>query len=138
MFPLLKENFLSHRKSKIITIVTLCLYINSRWNKYTCNFFRGVMIHIICSLPIEGDEEIKLEINFFWKSKMKSSKKQIVTRSKFLTPNKLLTRLSILLAQTKARNNSNKLKNEIRQILYHFFQHSKITKKIYNNLIKLL
>ena len=37
---------------------------------------------------------------------------------KILTPSKLLTRLAILLAQIKAGNNSNKLKNEIRQILY--------------------
>ena len=36
----------------------------------------------------------------------------------FLTPNKLLTRLPVLLAQIKAENNSNKLKNEIRQILH--------------------
>ena len=39
-------------------------------------------------------------------------------RLKFLTPNKLLTRLLILLAEIKSGNNSNKLKNEIRQILY--------------------
>ena len=31
--------------------------------------------------------------------------------NKVLTPNKVLTRLSILLAQIKAGNNSNKLKN---------------------------
>ena len=37
---------------------------------------------------------------------------------KFLTSIGLLTRLSISLAQIKARNNSNKLKKEIRQILY--------------------
>ena len=36
---------------------------------------------------------------------------------KILTQNKLLSRLSILLAQIKAGNNSNKLINEIRQIL---------------------
>ena len=36
---------------------------------------------------------------------------------KILTPNKLLTRLPMLLVQVKAENNSNKLKNEIRQIL---------------------
>ena len=35
---------------------------------------------------------------------------------KTLTPNKLLTRLPMLLAQIKAGNNSYKLKNEIRQI----------------------
>ena len=55
---------------------------------------------------------------------------------KILTPNKLLTRLPIMLAQIKAENNSNKLKNEIRQILHLLYQHNKITKKVYNNLIK--
>ena len=56
---------------------------------------------------------------------------------KILTPNKLLTRLPILLAQIKAGNNSYTLKNEIKQILYLLYQHNKITKKVYNNLIKL-
>ena len=37
---------------------------------------------------------------------------------KILTPNKLLTRISILLAQIKAGKNSNKLKNVTTQILY--------------------
>ena len=37
---------------------------------------------------------------------------------KILTPNQLLTRLPILLAQIKAGNNSNKLENETKQILY--------------------
>ena len=37
---------------------------------------------------------------------------------KLLTPIGLLTRLSTSLAQIKARNNSNKLKKEIRQILH--------------------
>ena len=56
---------------------------------------------------------------------------------KNLTPNKLLTRLPILLAQIKAGNNSYKLKNEIRQILlYLLYQRNKITKKVYNNVIK--
>ena len=35
-----------------------------------------------------------------------------------LTLNKLLTRVSILLAQIKVGNNSHKLKNEKREILY--------------------
>ena len=54
---------------------------------------------------------------------------------KILTPNKLLDRLPILLAQIKAGNNSYKLRNEIRQILHLLYQHNKITKKVYNNLI---
>ena len=53
--------------------------------------------------------------------------------SKILTSNKLLTTLLVLLAQIKAGNKSNKLKNEIRQILYLRYQHNKITKKVYNN-----
>ena len=57
------------------------------------------------------------------------------TGLKILTPNKFLTRLQILLVQ--ARNNLNKLKSEIKQILYLLYQHNKITKKLYN-LIKSL
>ena len=55
-----------------------------------------------------------------------------------LTPNKLLFRLAILLAQKTAANNLYKLKNKIRQILYILYHHNKITKKFYNNLIKSL
>ena len=66
----------------------------------------------------------------------KKSKKKIGLN--ILTPNKLLTRFPILLAQLKAGNNSCKLKNEITQILYLLYQHNKITKKVYNNLTKSL
>ena len=52
------------------------------------------------------------------------------TGIKILVPNKLLTRLSVLLAQVKARNNSHKLRPEIRQILYLLYQNIKITKKL--------
>ena len=55
---------------------------------------------------------------------------------KILTPNKLFTRLSILLAQIKARNNSYIIKNGIRQVLYLLYHYNKITKKVYNNLMK--
>ena len=57
---------------------------------------------------------------------------------KTLTLNKVLTGLPILLARIKAGNNSRKLKNKIRQILYLFYQHNKTTKKVYNKLIKSL
>ena len=58
---------------------------------------------------------------------------------KILTLNKLSTRLPVLLAQIKAGNNSFKLKSEIKQVvLYLLYQPNKITRKIYNNLIKSL
>ena len=44
---------------------------------------------------------------------------------KILTPDQMLSRLPISLAQLKAGNNSEKLKNEIRQPLYSLY-HSKI------------
>ena len=67
-------------------------------------------------LPLEGDEEAKEGKGL-----------------KILTPNKILTRRPVLIAKIKA-GNSNKLKNEIRQILYLSYQHNKITKHFYSNL----
>ena len=40
--------------------------------------------------------------------------------------------------EVKEENNSYKLKNKTRQILYLLYQHNKITKKVYSNFIKLL
>ena len=48
----------------------------------------------------------------------------------------MLCRLPITLAQLKAGNNSPKLVNEIRQLLYFLYRSKKkITKTIYNHLI---
>ena len=47
----------------------------------------------------------------------------------------MLSRLPVSLAQLKAGNNSEKLKDEIRQILYSLYRSKKLTKTIYNNLI---
>ena len=47
----------------------------------------------------------------------------------------MLNRLPITLAQLKARNNSEKLKNEIRQLLHSLYCSKNLTKTIYNNLI---
>ena len=41
---------------------------------------------------------------------------------KILTPNQMLSRLPIALAQLQAGNNSNKLKNEIGQLLYSLYR----------------
>ena len=50
----------------------------------------------------------------------------------------MLKRLPIALAQVKAGNNTENLLNEIRQIIYSFYQSKEITKKVYDNLIKSL
>ena len=50
----------------------------------------------------------------------------------------MLNHLHILLAQIQAANNSNKLKNEIRQMLYSLYRSKVLTKTVYNNLIKVI
>ena len=54
---------------------------------------------------------------------------------KILTPDQLRSRLAITLAQLKAGNNSEKLKNEIRQLLYSLYRLKNLTKTIHNYLI---
>ena len=54
---------------------------------------------------------------------------------KILTPNQMLKRLPIALAQVKAGNNSESLLNEIRQIVYSLYRSKEISKKVYNNII---
>ena len=54
---------------------------------------------------------------------------------KILTPNQMLSRLPITLAQLKAGNNSDKLKNEIRQLLYSLYRSKNMTQQVYNNLM---
>ena len=54
---------------------------------------------------------------------------------KILTPDQMFSRLPITLAQLKAGNNSQKLKNEIRQLLHSLYRSKKLTKNVYNNLI---
>ena len=50
----------------------------------------------------------------------------------------MLSRLSISLAQLKAGNNSEKLKNEIRQPLYSLYRSEKLTKTIYKHFMNAL
>ena len=57
---------------------------------------------------------------------------------KILTPNQMLGRLPISLAQLKAGNNSEKLKNEIRQLLYSLYRSKKLTKQLYKSLIDII
>ena len=47
----------------------------------------------------------------------------------------MIARLPILLAQLKAGNNSNKLKNEIRQIVSSLYRSKNLSKTVYNNFI---
>ena len=62
-------------------------------------------------------------------------RKHEVRGLRILTPDQMLGRLPITIAQLKAGNNSKKLLNEIRQLLYSLYRSKKLAKTIYNNLI---
>ena len=57
---------------------------------------------------------------------------------KILTPNRMLGRVPITLGQLKAGNNSEKLKNEVRQLLYSLYGSKKLTKHLYKSLIDII
>ena len=73
---------------------------------------------------------------FFTKSKGADILNPDHSKLKVLTPKQMLQRLPIALAQVKAGNNSERLLNEIIQIVYSLYQSKQITKKLYNNIIK--
>ena len=67
----------------------------------------------------------------------KKIQKQQGSALKILTPNQIRSRLPISF-QLKAGNNSEKLKNEIRQILYSLYRSKKHTKQLYKSLVDII
>ena len=57
---------------------------------------------------------------------------------KIPTPNQMLSGLPISLAQLNSGNNSEKLKNEIRQLLYSLYRSKKLTKQLYKSLVDII
>ena len=53
---------------------------------------------------------------------------------KILSPQQMLQRLPIALAQVKVGNTSEDLLNKIRQIIYSLCREKEITRKVYNNI----
>ena len=68
----------------------------------------------------------------------KQEQKQKGQGLKILTRNQMLSRLPVSLAQLNAGNNSEKLKNKIRQLLYSLYKSKKLSKQIYKSLIDII
>ena len=68
----------------------------------------------------------------------KEAQKQQGSGLKILTPNQMLSRLPISLVPLKVGNNSEKLRDEIRQILYSLYRSKKLTEQIYKSLINII
>ena len=67
------------------------------------------------------------------KTKSKQNNTTKGTRLKLLTPKQMLQQSPIALAQVKAGNNSEKLLNDIRQIIFHCINQKKFVKKYATN-----
>ena len=59
-------------------------------------------------------------------------------RLKILTSSQMLSRLPISLAQLQAGNNTETLKNEIRQLSYSVYRSKKLTKQLYKSLVDII
>ena len=57
---------------------------------------------------------------------------------KILTPKQMLNRLPIALAQLQAGNDFNKLKNEIRHLLYSLYRSKNMTEQVYKSLVGII
>ena len=82
--------------------------------------------------PDEIVRVVKMILDF---NEIKQQKGQGI---KILTPNQMINRSPIALAQLQAGNNSNKLENEIRQLLYSLYRSKNITEQIYKSLIGII
>ena len=87
-----------------------------------------------------SDDEIEIEkpdkiVNIVEKILEFNRQNQEGQGLKILTADQMISRSPISVAQLIVGNNSEKLKNEIRQLLYCLYRSKKLTKAIFNNLI---
>ena len=91
------------------------------------------------TLPTEQDKKLNIAIGgediTELETEESAAERQRGQGLKIMTPKQMITRLPILLSQVKAGNNNNKLKNEIRKIIYSLYRSRNLSKTIYNHLI---
>ena len=84
--------------------------------------------------PLKTEENEKM-IDIVKRILELNSKNQLGLGLKILTSNQMLSRLPISLAQLKAGNNSEKRKNEIRQLLYSLYKSKELTRNVHKSLV---
>ena len=115
---------------------------NSERNKIQVSMIKNRLRDLKEKIADMSEEEKKIEkpneIVDIVESILEFNRRQQGHGLKILTPNQMLSRLPISLAQLKAGNNSEKLKNEIRQLLYSLYRSKKLTKQLYKSLIDII
>ena len=112
---LAKKLYETKNKNKNNELVEL---INFRWSNLKDEIEKMTENEIKTEKPHKILEIVKEILDF-----NKKNRKQQGLGLKILTPNQMLSRLPITLAQLKAGNNSQKLINQIRQLLYSLYRY---------------
>ena len=109
----------------------------------------------MCNLVNSGLKDLKEEIKKMYEVEIENENPELIvqivemilkfnkqnrqgTGLKILTPNQMLSRLPIALARLQAGSNSNKLKNEIRQLLYSLYCSKNMTGQIFKSLVGII
>ena len=82
-----------------------------------------------------GDDEIRKSVIEAISRLGDKEEPEIGKELKIMTPKQMITRLPILLAQKQTDNNSQKLNNEIRQVIYSSYRSKNLSKTVYKHLI---
>ena len=115
---------------------------NTKKNNELANLIKSELSDLKNEIEEMSETEIKTEqpnaiVNVVEKIVDFNNQNQTVQGLKVLTPDQMLSRLPITLAQLQAVNNSEKLKNQIKQLLYSLYCSKKLTEIIYKHLINI-
>ena len=113
---------------------------NKNKDSHLINVIKSGLSDLKKEIEKKGEDEKRIEeldkmVNIVVKIILFNIQNQQGQGLKILTPDQMLKRLPISLAQVKAENNSENLKNKIIQLLYSLYRSKQLTKIIYSNLI---
>ena len=113
---------------------------NKRKNEKLVTMIESGLSDIKNEIKKMSDDEIEIEkpdkiVNIVEKILEFNRQNQEGQGLKILTADQMISRSPISVAQLIVGNNSEKFKNEIRQLLYCLYRSKKLSKAIFNNLI---
>ena len=135
---LFRKHFSFQRHSEMLKAVYATN--NKRKNEKLVTMIESGSSDIKNEIKEMSDDEIEIEkpdkiVNIVEKILEFNRQNQEGQGLKILTADQMISRSPISVAQLIVGNNSEKLKNEIRQLLYCLYRWKKLTKAIFNNLI---
>ena len=137
---LFKKHFSYHKLTGMLKAVYDIK--NTKKNNESANLIKSELSDLKNEIEEMSENEIKTEqpnaiVNVVEKIVDFNNQNQTGQGLKVLTPDQMLSRLPITLAQLQAVNNSEKLKNQIKQLLYSMYRSKKLTEIIYKHLINI-